>query len=104
MTNQPATATRITLSEEAARFLDSVPALVRDHMVKVIRAKAQQPETQMCVISWTADPAWPWIERAMKDYRFKPGIRVLFHIVKRGSLIHVDRIAYRCDDPYGDGR
>jgi hypothetical protein len=94
---------RVTLSIDADSFLADCTPTVRDHLVKVIRDKAQAADQQMPVLSWTCDGNYPHIERAMKDYRFRPGIRILFHITRHKESIHIDRIAWRDCDPYADG-
>jgi hypothetical protein len=92
----------ILVAPDARKFLlDQSPA-IRAHLIDVIREKAQHADTQMVVISWTLDGCWPHIERAIKDYAYRPGIRCLFHKTHEG--ITIDKIDWRCNDPYGDGK
>lgn len=90
---------KIIVKGEAVNWLNAQPKNVRQHIIDMIREKAQHPTDQMVVTGMTFDLP-DHIFRAMKSYVFKPGIRVIFYITTAG--VCVTRIAWRCDDPYGD--
>ena len=93
----------IKLSPQAQQFLQELPSDRRAYLIDVIRQKSLHTSDQMPVLSWCFDDTWPFIERAIKDYRYAPGIRILFHVVRNPDGIKIDPIAWRCDNPYGDG-
>ncbi len=90
----------ITYRVSAIDYLATLPMCIRRHLMEVIEAKAQYPQDQMIVNSWTFELP-DHIFRCMKTFVYRPGLRVIFHCTSDG--ISIDKIAWRCDDPYGDG-
>lgn len=100
MTDQTAMATRITLKMQAADFLAALGPSVRHDLIDAIREKAQHPDFQMVVSGMTCNLP-DHIYRAMKWYVVRPGIRAIFYRTPDGIVIV--KIAWRDQDPYGDG-
>lgn len=95
------TTTKVTLSEQADCFLKCATYPVRAHLIGLLRDKIHSAGDQMVVIGMTCE-CDEHIYRAFKSYAYRPGIRIVFHIVRYQQHIHVDRIAWRDCDPYGD--
>lgn len=98
MSNIPAR--KVMLKPDAAAFLQSIPADLKCALIDFIRHEVQHADKAMVVVSLTCDGSWPWIERAFKFYASRPTVRILYHLTHEG--ITIDKIAYRCDNPYGD--
>ena len=88
----------VTFECQAKQWLNRQTTPVQSEIIGMIKAKAPYASKQMIVISWTEDMSYPHIERAMKNYRWSPGIRVLFHMTATG--FSVDQIDWRDCEPY----
>ncbi len=95
------TARTVTYTDSARHEMQALPTEVRAHLAWIIRCKAQQPHLNMVVSGWTCDLP-DHIYRAIKDYRYPPGYRIIFHVESRTSVVIV-RVARRDNDPYCDG-
>jgi hypothetical protein len=92
--------TKITLKSEAVQFIQALPAHTKTALIDFIRTEAQRTSKQMVINGMTCTIP-DHIYRCMKWYVTCPTIRIIFHCTRDG--ISITRIAYRCDDPYGDG-
>lgn len=92
----------VTFSPEAKAEWACIPPVIRECLLQAIKDKAPRSHELMVVSSWTFDPDLP-ITRAIKDYTYPPGWRILLHHEGSWNHIVIDRVARRCDDPYSDG-
>lgn len=102
MNTEVATQNKVQIAPDGQpmQFLKKLPRATAEYLVGEIYRQAQRATDQMVVLSMTFDDKWPHIERAIKVYRWSPGIRVLFHCTVNPVGIFVDRIDWRDCEPY----
>ncbi len=93
----------VKYSGPANLYLDELPAAIASYIRRSITTLAQEPmvSRQMVVMGMTINLP-DHIYRAMKLYAYQPTYRVIFHR-EPGNVVYIDKIAARCDNPYGDG-
>lgn len=87
------------LRPDAVKWLDAQTPTVRAYIIQVIRDKAARPTDQMVVLNMTCQLP-DHCYRAMKNYRWSPGMRIIFYCTSNPTGIVITRIRWRDCDPY----